>query len=65
MPVGMALAGVLFDLTGGSFWWVIGLPGVLMLIVSCAALFSRHYRSFLAETATPRETAAQPGGTEP
>jgi len=65
MPVGMALAGVLFDLTGGSFWWVIGLPGVLMLIVSCAALFSRHYRSFLAETATPREAAAQPGATEP
>jgi len=61
MPVGMALAGVLFDVSGGNFWLVIGLPGVLMLIVSCAALLSRHYRSFLAETpafASPLEPSA-------
>ena len=49
MPVGMALAGILFDLSGGNFWLVIGLPGLAMLVVSCAALASKHYRSFLAE----------------
>jgi DHA3 family macrolide efflux protein-like MFS transporter len=50
MPLGMAASGILFDLTGGSFWLVIGAPGLAMLAVSCAALASRHYRSFLADT---------------
>lgn len=48
MPVGMALAGVFHDLTRGNFWLVIGLPGVLMLAASIAALALREYREFLA-----------------
>jgi len=48
MPVGMALAGVFFDLTGGNIPLVIGVPGLLMLAASVAALASRSYRSFLA-----------------
>jgi MFS family permease len=68
MPVGMALAGVLFDLTGGSFWLVIGVPGLAMLAVSAAALLSRRYRSFLA--APPQESVQQtaafaPAGSPP
>lgn len=60
MPVGMALAGVLFDLTGGNFWLVMGLPGALMFLASCLALLSPHYRSFLADTvvASPSGPAA-------
>jgi predicted MFS family arabinose efflux permease len=57
MPLGMAIAGVLFDLSGGSFWLVIGAPGVLMFVVSALALLSRDYRGFLAGTGEP-ETAA-------
>jgi len=56
MPVGMALAGVLFDVSGGSFWLVIGLPGLLMLLVSCLSLVSRDYRSFLAGTSAAPES---------
>jgi predicted MFS family arabinose efflux permease len=52
MPVGMALAGVFFDLTRGNFWLVIGLPGVLMLAASVAALASRDYRGFLSGSAS-------------
>lgn len=48
MPVGMALSGVFHDLTHGNFWLVIGLPGVLMLAASIAALALREYREFLA-----------------
>ncbi len=50
MPVGMALSGVLFDLSGRNFWLVIGVPGLAMLAVSAAALLSRPYRSFLVTT---------------
>ena len=60
MPVGMALAGILFDLTGGNFRLVIGVPGLAMLLVSAAALVSRHYRSFLAETPSQASFAAAP-----
>ena len=61
MPVGMALAGILFDLSGGNFWLIIGLPGLAMLAVSCAALLSRHYRSFLAQApAAPESTTSAP-----
>lgn len=62
MPVGMALAGILFDLSGGSFRLVIGLPGLAMLLVSAAALLSRNYRKFLAETpaAAPQAAAGAP-----
>jgi hypothetical protein len=60
----MALAGVLFDVSGGSFWLVIGLPGLLMLLVSCFSLLSRDYRRFLAGTsAAPKvgeERSQQP-----
>jgi DHA3 family macrolide efflux protein-like MFS transporter len=65
MPVGMALSGVLFDASGGSFLWVIGLPGVMMLVVSCLALFFRHYRNFLAQTlepSAPEKASRQEGG---
>ena len=57
MPVGMALAGVFFDLTRGDFRLVIGLPGLLMLAASVAALGSREYRGFLAG---PAEGGARP-----
>jgi MFS family permease len=60
MPVGMALAGILFDLSGANFRLVIGLPGLAMLAVSCAALLSRHYRSFLAETPPQAGSAVAP-----
>jgi len=60
MPVGMALAGVLFDATGGNFWLVIGVPGALMFVASCLALLSPQYRSFLAETAGPPRLANAP-----
>jgi DHA3 family macrolide efflux protein-like MFS transporter len=60
MPVGMALAGILFDLSGGNFWLVIGLPGVAMLVVSSAALASKHYRSFLADTSAPPASSTPP-----
>jgi MFS family permease len=60
MPVGMALSGILFDLSGGDFRLVIGLPGLAMLAVSCAALFSRPYRTFLVETAPPAAPAQAP-----
>lgn len=48
MPIGMALAGVFYDLSGGNVPLVIGLPGLLMLAASVAALASREYRGFLA-----------------
>jgi predicted lipid-binding transport protein (Tim44 family) len=69
MPIGMALAGILFDLTGGNFWLIIGLPGMAMLAVSVAALLSRHYRSFLAESPQPAPAtgsvpASAPTGSE-
>jgi DHA3 family macrolide efflux protein-like MFS transporter len=54
MPVGMALAGVFHDLTHGNFWLVIGLPGLLMLAASIAALGLREYRKFLAGPADHR-----------
>jgi DHA3 family macrolide efflux protein-like MFS transporter len=50
MPIGMALAGVFYDLTGGNVLLVIGLPGFVMLAASVAALASREYRRFLAGT---------------
>jgi MFS transporter, DHA3 family, macrolide efflux protein len=53
MPLGMALSGVVFDLTGRNFWAVIGAPGVVMLLVSALALLSRDYRGFLAGTGEP------------
>jgi DHA3 family macrolide efflux protein-like MFS transporter len=68
MPVGMALAGVLFDLSGKNFWLVIGIPGLAMLLVSAAALFSRHYRSFLAyrpRAASAPQAGAGPAGASP
>lgn len=52
MPVGMALAGVVFDLSGRSFL-VIGVAGALMLASSVAALFFREYRRFLSGAAEP------------
>jgi hypothetical protein len=48
MPLGMALAGVFYDLTRGDIVLVIGLPGLAMLGASAAALASREYRGFLA-----------------
>jgi predicted MFS family arabinose efflux permease len=68
MPLGMAVSGAVFDLTGRSFWAVIGAPGIVMLVVSALALLSRDYRSFLAGTAEPRaietrkSTNEDPGG---
>jgi MFS family permease len=65
MPVGMALAGILFDVSGGNFWLVIGLPGLAMLAVSGAALFSRSYRSFLADSpSAPAAPGLGPGPGE-
>lgn len=51
MPLGMALSGILFDVTGGNFPLVIGLPGALMLAVSALALLVPSYRSFLEKEA--------------
>jgi hypothetical protein len=48
VPVGMALAGIVYDLTRGNIVLVIGLPGLVMLAASAAALASREYRGFLA-----------------
>jgi MFS family permease len=58
MPLGMAISGVVFDLTGGSFWLVIGVPGIVMLVVSALAMLSRDYRTFLAGTADTQPQAA-------
>lgn len=64
MPVGMALAGIFFDLTRGNFWLVIGMPGFVMLAASVAALASRSYRSFLTGPAEePSGPADQQGPT--
>jgi DHA3 family macrolide efflux protein-like MFS transporter len=56
MPVGMALSGILYDLTRGNIVLVIGAPGLVMLAASVAALASREYRGFLAG---PREGEAR------
>jgi DHA3 family macrolide efflux protein-like MFS transporter len=58
MPVGMALSGVFHDLTHGNFWLVIGLPGLVMLAASVAALASREYRGFLAGPAAALPASA-------
>lgn len=67
MPLGMAVSGVVFDLTGRNFWAVIGAPGILMLLVSALALLSRDYRGFLAGTGEPLVGVARgenpPAGT--
>ena len=57
MPVGMALAGILFDITGGNIPLVIGVPGLAMLTASVLALALQDYRSFLAGPAEPPLTA--------
>jgi Na+/melibiose symporter-like transporter len=59
VPIGMALAGVFYDLSGGNVPLVIGLPGLVMLAASVAALASREYRRFLAGT---DDGTAGPGG---
>lgn len=49
MPLGMALSGVLFDLSGQNVALMFGLSGVSMLAASLAPLvLSRDYWSFLA-----------------
>jgi DHA3 family macrolide efflux protein-like MFS transporter len=58
MPVGMALAGIFYDLTRGNIVLVIGLPGLMMLAASAAGLTSREYRRFLEG---PAEVPSGPG----
>lgn len=60
MPLGMALAGVFYDLTRGNVLLVIGLPGLVMLAASVASLVSREYRKFLEGPAESGTAAASP-----
>jgi MFS family permease len=46
MPLGMALSGIAWDLSGGRVWLVVGLPAILMTAASAGALFFKDYRAF-------------------
>lgn len=61
-PLGMALAGVFYDLTHGDVLLVIGLPRLVMLAASVAALVSRQYRKFLEGAAEAGGKPTEPGG---
>ena len=65
VPLGMALAGIVYDLTRGNIVLVIGLPGLVMLAASAAALASREYRGFLAGPARVEAAGGDPSAPEP
>ena len=48
MPLGMALGGLLFDLSGQNVPLVFGVSGGLALLVSISSLAVRDYRTFLS-----------------
>ena len=64
VPVGMALAGIVYDLTRGNIVLVIGLPGLVMLAASAAALASREYRGFLAGPTRVEAAGGDPSAPE-
>jgi len=69
MPLGMALAGLAFDLSGKSVPLMFGVSAVAMLCITVAPIaLSRGYLGFLsteAPAASGTEAAAEPLGSEP
>jgi hypothetical protein len=52
MPLGMALGGILFDLSGKNVPLLLGASGALTFLTSVASLAVKDYRAFLASEGT-------------
>jgi MFS transporter, DHA3 family, macrolide efflux protein len=57
MPLGMALAGIVFDLTGKSIPLMYSVPPGLIVLVTLLGLLSRPYREFMRSKGLPAEPA--------